>query len=191
MFKGVVAFGVYLNPGTFQELSNENGFFSHICKSKAYLFTVVLTFTFIYVFLLSFILSLSLHSLALLIKKLLLLCMFRTIIQSDSWLVDITARDDSLGLCDQKSSHKHVSDFGRLPSYGNFLIPVCALVWTAFTEPADGWYYQRGGLSFALQALFLPPDAPTQLHYCSRILTLPRHLGNGGMGGWVGRNSWC
>ena len=32
-------------------------------------------------------------------------------------LVDITAGGDLLGLCDQKSSHKHVSDFGRLRSY--------------------------------------------------------------------------
>ena len=32
-------------------------------------------------------------------------------------LVDITAGGDFLGLCDQKSSHKHVSDFGRLRSY--------------------------------------------------------------------------
>ena len=31
----------------------------------------------------------------------------------------------------KKSSHKHVSDFGRLRSYGHFLIPVHALVWTA------------------------------------------------------------
>ena len=32
-------------------------------------------------------------------------------------LVDITARGDFLGLRDQKSSYKHVSDFGRLRSY--------------------------------------------------------------------------
>jgi len=38
---------------------------------------------------------------------------------------------DFLGLCDQKCSYKHVSDFGRLRSYGRFLIPVGALVWTA------------------------------------------------------------
>ena len=31
------------------------------------------------------------------------------------------------------------------------------------TEPAGGWCTQLGGLSFALQALFLPPDSPTQL----------------------------
>jgi len=33
--------------------------------------------------------------------------------------VDITAVVDFLGLCDQKSSYKHVSDFGRLRSYGH------------------------------------------------------------------------
>jgi len=35
-------------------------------------------------------------------------------IQGVSRLVDITAGGDFLGLCDQKSSYKHVSDFGRL-----------------------------------------------------------------------------
>ena len=38
-------------------------------------------------------------------------------IQGDSRLVDITAGCDFQGLCDQKSSYKHVSDFGRLRSY--------------------------------------------------------------------------
>jgi hypothetical protein len=49
-------------------------------------------------------------------------------IQDVSRLVEITAGGDFLGLCDQKSSYKHVSDFGRLRSYGHFLIPVHALV---------------------------------------------------------------
>jgi len=31
--------------------------------------------------------------------------------------VDITAGCDFLGLCDQKISYKHVSDFGQLWSY--------------------------------------------------------------------------
>ena len=35
--------------------------------------------------------------------------------------MDITAGRDFLGLCDQKSPYKHVSDFGRLRSYGHFL----------------------------------------------------------------------
>jgi len=38
-------------------------------------------------------------------------------IQSVSRVVGITAGGDFLGLCDQKSSYKHVSDFGRLRSY--------------------------------------------------------------------------
>ena len=50
------------------------------------------------------------------------------IIQGVSRLVDITAGGDFLGLCDEKCSYKHVSDFGRLRSYGHFLIPVYALV---------------------------------------------------------------
>ena len=58
-------------------------------------------------------------------------------IQGVSRLVDITAGGDFLGLCDQKSSYKHVSDFGRLRSYGHFLIPVHALVWTA--SYGTGW----------------------------------------------------
>jgi hypothetical protein len=41
----------------------------------------------------------------------------RMFIQGVSRLVDITAGGDFLGLCDQRSSYKHVSDFGRLRSY--------------------------------------------------------------------------
>ena len=44
-------------------------------------------------------------------------CSMGTYIQSVSRLEDITAGGDFLGLCDQKSSYKHVSDFGRLRSY--------------------------------------------------------------------------
>ena len=54
-------------------------------------------------------------------------------LQGVSRLVDITAGGDFLGLCDQKISYKHVSDFGRLRSYGHYLIPAHAL-----TEPAGG-----------------------------------------------------
>jgi len=39
------------------------------------------------------------------------------ILQGVSRLVDITAESDFLGLCDEKSSYKRVSDFGRLRSY--------------------------------------------------------------------------
>ena len=41
-------------------------------------------------------------------------------IQGVSWLEDIAAGGYFLGLCDQKSSYKHVSDFGPLRSYGHF-----------------------------------------------------------------------
>ena len=34
--------------------------------------------------------------------------------------MDITAGGDFLGICDQKISYKHVSDFGRLWSYAAF-----------------------------------------------------------------------
>jgi hypothetical protein len=37
--------------------------------------------------------------------------------QGVSRLVDISAGGDFLGLCEQKSSYKHVSDFGWLRSY--------------------------------------------------------------------------
>ena len=53
------------------------------------------------------------------------LCLY---IQGVSRLVDITAGGDFLGLCDQKCSYKHVTDFGRLRSYGHFLIAVHAFV---------------------------------------------------------------
>jgi len=39
------------------------------------------------------------------------------LIQGVSRLQDITAGGDFLGLCDQKSSYKHVSDFGWLRGY--------------------------------------------------------------------------
>ena len=40
--------------------------------------------------------------------------------QGVSRLEDTTAGNDFLGLCDQESSYKHVSEFGRLRSYGHF-----------------------------------------------------------------------
>ena len=54
-------------------------------------------------------------------------------IQGVSRLVDITAGGDFLGLCDQKSSYKHVSDFGRMYVFCMFVcmyvyIRVCVYV---------------------------------------------------------------
>ena len=50
------------------------------------------------------------------------------IIQSDSGGICNTLGNDSMCDSKQKSSYEHVSDFGRLRSYGHFLIPVHALV---------------------------------------------------------------
>ena len=45
-------------------------------------------------------------------------------IQGVSRLVDINAGGDFLGLCDQKSSYRHVSDFGRLRGYGRLKLKI-------------------------------------------------------------------
>ena len=45
-------------------------------------------------------------------------------IQCASRLMDISAGADFLGLCDQKSSYKHVFDFGRLQSYDRFKLRI-------------------------------------------------------------------
>ena len=83
-------------------------------------------------------------------------------IQGVSRLVDINAGGDFLGLCDQKSSYKHVSDFGRLRSYKAFFNSRTRPRVKRVTEPAGGWCTQLAGLSFALQALFLPPNCSTE-----------------------------
>jgi len=44
--------------------------------------------------------------------------------QGVSRLVDIIAGGDFLGLRDQKSSYKHVSDFGRLRSYDHLKLRI-------------------------------------------------------------------
>jgi len=45
-------------------------------------------------------------------------------IQGVSRLVNITAGGDFPGLCDQKSSYKHLSDFGRLRSYNRLKLRI-------------------------------------------------------------------
>jgi len=45
-------------------------------------------------------------------------------IQGLSRLVYITAGGDFLGLCDKKSSYKHVSDFGQLQSYDRLKLSI-------------------------------------------------------------------
>ena len=76
-----------------------------------------------------------------------------------SRLADITVGGDFLGLCDQKSSYKHVSDFGRLGSYGHFLILVHG---TAVRNQLAG--HALNLESYRLHCKrYLPPDSPTQL----------------------------
>jgi len=80
-------------------------------------------------------------------------------IQGVSRLVDITAGGDFLGLCDQKCPYKHVSDFGRLRSYGNFLIPVHALVWTASYGNSWRVMYTAWWLIVCVVSIILLPDS--------------------------------
>ena len=49
---------------------------------------------------------------------------YYTNIQGVPRLVDITARGDFLDLCDQKSSYKYVSDFGRLWSHARLKLRI-------------------------------------------------------------------
>jgi len=40
------------------------------------------------------------------------------------YIQGVSAGDDFLGLCDRKSSYKHVSNFGRLRSYDRFKLRI-------------------------------------------------------------------
>jgi hypothetical protein len=89
-------------------------------------------------------------------------------IQGDSGGICTTLGSDSMTDSKQKSSYEHGFDFERLRSYGHFLIPVHALMWTAL---------------FALQALLFASwlahpatDSP---------VSISRHLANKGKVGWV------
>ena len=95
--------------------------------------------------------------------------------------MDITAGSDFLGLCDQKSSYKHASDFGLLRSYGHFLIPVHALVWTASYGTSWQVMYSTWWLIVCVASIIFATwlahpaiDSP---------LSVSRHLG--GIYGWV------
>jgi len=71
---------------------------------------------------------------------------------------------------------------------GIFEFPYMPSCEPRLTEPADGWCTQVGGLSFALQALILPPDLLTQL----QTVQFPyldtwkvfKECGEGGVGGY-------
>ena len=86
-----------------------------------------------------------------------------TYIPGFSRLVDITAGGDILGLCDQKSSHKHVSDFGRLWNYGHFLNShTCPHVNCVIRSQLMGDVLNLVAYHLHYKH-YLPPDSPTQL----------------------------
>ena len=62
-------------------------------------------------------------------------------LQGDSGGICTTLGNDSMSDSKEKSSYEHGSDFEWLRSYGNFLIPVHALLWTALMEPTGGCLY--------------------------------------------------
>jgi hypothetical protein len=106
--------------------------------------------------------------------------------QGDSRLVDITAGGDLLGLCDQKSSYKHVSDFGRLRSYGHVLNPVRALVCTASEGTSRRVMYSVAyGLRCKQNFCHLTRPASYR-QSSSYISTLGRYFRNAGKVGWTG-----
>jgi len=106
-----------------------------------------------------------------------------------SRLVDITGGSDFLGLCDQKSLYKHVSDFGRLRSYGHFLIPVHTFVWTASNQLA-GDVLNLVAYRLRCKHYFCHLTRPRIYRQSSfRISTLGRYLRN--VGGWVFAWSVC
>jgi hypothetical protein len=107
--------------------------------------------------------------------------------QGVSRLADITAGGDFLGLCDQKSSYKHVSDFRRLRSCGHFLIPVHALVWTARTDQQAGDVLKLVAYRLRCKNYFCHLTRSRSYRQSSfRISTLGRYLRNAGKVVWVG-----
>jgi len=62
-------------------------------------------------------------------------------IQGDSGGICTTLGNDSMSDSKQKSSYEHGFEFEWLRSYGHFLIPVHALMWTALMEPAGGYLH--------------------------------------------------
>ena len=79
-------------------------------------------------------------------------------------------------ILNKKSSYEHESDFERLRSYGHFLIPVHALVWTALTELLAAGGLMQCKHYFASWLAHPATDSP---------VSVSRHLGNKGNVGWV------
>ena len=72
---------------------------------------------------------------------------------------------------------------------GIFEFPYTSSCEPHLTEPDGGWCAQLGSLLFALQALFLPPDSPTQLQTVQLLYLDTWNVFNecreGGVGGYL------
>ena len=80
-----------------------------------------------------------------------------------------------------------MSDFGRLRSYGHFLIPVHALVWTACTDQQAGDVLKLVAYRLRCKHYFCHLTRSRSYRQSSfRISTLGRYLRNAGKTGWVG-----
>ena len=102
-------------------------------------------------------------------------------------LVDIAAGGDFLGLCDRKSSNKYVSDFGRLWSYGHFLIPLHSLVWTALRNKLAGDVLSLVAYRLRCKHYFSHLTRPPIYKLSSFLITkLGRYLRNAGKVRWMG-----
>ena len=108
-------------------------------------------------------------------------------IQNVSQLVDITVGGDFLGLYDQKSSYKHVSNFGWLQSHGHFLIPIHALVWTTSYETSwqvmcsTWWLIVCVASIFATRLAHLPTESPVFYLNTWKVF---KECREGGVGGY-------
>jgi hypothetical protein len=91
-------------------------------------------------------------------------------IQGDSEGICNTLGNDSMCDSKQKRLYQHVSNFRRLRSYGHFLIPVYALMWTA--------------VAYRVRCQLTRP--PSYRQSSVHISTLGRYLRNKGKVGWVG-----
>ena len=102
--------------------------------------------------------------------------------------VDITAGGDFLGFCDQKSSYKHVSDFGRVRSYGHFF--------NSRTRPRVNrvvrWQLAGDVLNFVAYLLRCKhyfcnlTRPPSNREFSLRISKLWWYMRNAGKMGWAG-----
>jgi hypothetical protein len=108
-------------------------------------------------------------------------------IQSVSRLVDITAEGDFLGLCHQQSSYKHVSDFGRLRSYGHFLIPYTPTCEPRFWNQLAGDVLNLVAYRLRCKHYYYHLTRPPSYRQSSFLIwTLGRYLRNAGKVGWLG-----